>query len=262
MSAKVLKSGIYLGGVRHRRFTPKSHQFQYSVYMMYLDLDELDEVLSLTHFWSKKSWRPVRFKREDYFGDSLTPLDQAVKNHVSKELNRTVSGPVRMLTNLRHFGFIINPITIYYCFDATEKLQAMMLEVTNTPWGERIQYVLDCDPEKHNQRISFNKAMHVSPFHPMTHIYNWRSNTPGKRLVAHLQNREMGNGNTSGEGENPVVFDATLSLERQEISKGSLIRTLLRHPIMTLKAISAIYWQALRLLLKKVPLHSHPNTMQ
>lgn len=245
-------SAVYHGMVRHRRFSPRSHAFRYRVFMMYFDLDELDDVLAMSPWWSMKPWALARFSRQDYFGDDALPIKQAVLSEVNDRLGLTLSGSVRMLTNCRYFGFIINPITIYYCFDDNEQLQAMLLEVTNTPWKEKVAYVLKCDPSQAMQRIQFNKDMHVSPFHPMTHFYDWRSNAPDQKLAVHMQNREI-------EGEQ-CVFDATLSLTRMPLTSRSMASVLFRYPVMTMKVAFGIYWQALKLCMKKVPFYSHPNS--
>jgi len=262
--APALCSGIYSGWVRHRRYEPKAHRFSYAVFMMYLDLDEVEHVLAKSFWWSTSRWALARFKLADYLGDkangnaSIPALKSHVCNLVERELNVVVDGRIRMLTNLRYFGFIINPITIYYCHDRNENLVAMVLEVTNTPWKNRHQYVLRCDPEKAMQRISFNKALHVSPFHPMNMYYHLRSNRPSKTAVVHLSNH-MGK-DVHKKNEQPVVleaenlvFDATLLMSRQEISSTALARVLLTYPFMTIKVCLAIYWQATKLLIKRVP---------
>jgi DUF1365 family protein len=246
----LMHSAIYRGVVRHRRFTPTLHQFRYQVFMMYLDLDELDKVFGLTSLWSKKPWRPVRFERSDFLGDPTMLLKQSVQQRVLEETGRRHSGPIRMLANLRYFGFNINPIACYYCFNEREQLQNIVVEVTNTPWDERQSYVLDCDPEKPFQRINFEKKMHVSPFNPMEMHYLWTSNQPATMLSLNLE--------TQQEGQTHV--DATLTLKRSEITAGSLRLILLQHPWMTAKVAAAIYWQAVKLWFKRTPFYHHPKT--
>ena len=157
-----------------------------------------------------------------------------------------------MLANLRYFGFNMNPITCYYCFDEDEKLKTIVSEVTNTPWKERQSYVLKCDPGKRIQRINFRKEMHVSPFNPMDMTYRWSSNNPSKILSLNLETEHLGKRHV----------DATMALKRREIDAGSLAGILVEHPWMTAKVLTSIYWQALKLGLKRTPLHSHPRYLE
>jgi len=243
-----MHSAIYEGFLRHRRFTPHAHRFSYRVFMMYLDLDELDEVLALSPFWSTRRFRPARFQRSDFLGDPAVPLKQAVRDRIHAETGVWHEGSVRMLANLRYFGFIMNPITCYYCFDTEEKLQYIVAEVTNTPWNERQSYVLRCDPQQRYQRIKFHKEMHVSPFNPMNMNYRWCSNQPQKMLTLNLESLCA----------DDVHVDATMALKRRELSSAALGLILLQHPWMTGKVALSIYWQALRLWLKRNPFYDHP----
>jgi len=243
-----MHSGIYQGYLRHRRFQPQAHQFTYQVFMMYLDLDELDQVLSLSPLWSQKSWRPARFRRADFLGDADIPLKQAVRERIHTATGQWHDGPVRMLANLRYFGFNINPICCYYCFDADQALRFIVVEVTNTPWNERQSYVLECDPEQRFQRINFHKQMHVSPFNPMDMRYRWCSNIPAAILSLNLE---------AEQGEQ-ARMDATMALKRREICAASLAGILWQHPWMTAKVAVSIYWQALKLWFKRNPIYDHP----
>ena len=246
-----LHSAIYSGWVQHRRLAPREHCFRYRVFMMYLDLAELEQVLALSPLWSRSRWVPVRFRREDFFGDPALPLDEAVRQRVAEEGGERPAGPIRMLANWRYFGYNMNPISTYYCFDETgTSVRWILLDVHNTPWKERHSYLLDCRHESAVQRASFTKDFHVSPFMPMEQHYVWRSVTPGARLSIYLKTMQ----------ESQRVFDATLSLKREPISSNGLNRILIRYPMMTVKVITAIYWQALKLWLKRVPIFNHPRT--
>ncbi|GAA5524481.1 hypothetical protein Maes01_01038 [Microbulbifer aestuariivivens] len=243
-----MESAIYSGLVRHRRFSPREHQFQYHVFMMYLDLAELEQVVSKSRFWSAGKWAPARFCREDFMGDPAVPLDEAVRSRIAEVGGERPLGPIRLLANWRYFGYNMNPISTYYCFDSKgEEVRWILLDVHNTPWNERHTYVLDCREMNGVQKAAFSKDFHVSPFMPMDQVYRWRSVTPGERLTVHLQNFD----------KKQCVFDATMSLTRQEISTANLNKILIRYPLMTVKVIIAIYWQAFRLWLKRVPIFTH-----
>lgn len=242
------KSAIYTGRVRHRRCSPKEHAFSYRVFMVYCDLSELEQLVSLSTLWTLNKPGLARFCRKDFHGDPRKPLAEAVKDTVEAQLGWRPKGAVRMLANWRYFGYNMNPLTTYYCFDTctrnnSEHLVAILAEVTNTPWGERHAYALACDSDKEKQCFEFDKAFTVSPFNPVNMRYRWLSNTPGEALYVHID--------TEFDGERRV--DATMTLKRIPMSGAALNRILIRYPLMTVKVISAIYWQALVLFLKGIP---------
>ena len=246
-------SCIYRGMVRHRRFAPKRHTFRMPLFMMYLDLEELDALFARRLFWSTKRPALARFKRSDYFGDPSTNLDTAVRDHVQSETGSRPDGPIRVLTHLRYFGYTFNPVTFYYCFAPDgHTLRAIVAEITNTPWKERHAYVLpvnSADRRGSAFNWQFSKQFHISPFMDMEQRYDWTFAPPEDRLVIHMRTFEDADG----------MFDATLKLRRVEITGASLAATLLRFPLMTTQVIARIHFEALRLWLKRVPIFPHPK---
>jgi DUF1365 family protein len=244
-------SALYEGRVSHARFGARSHHFRYKVAMVYLDLDELPAVFAQSRWWSLERRNLIAFFRRDYHNTPALPLKQAVLATVARECGLQLDGPVRMLTNVRHCGFIINPITCYYCFDAAEKLRAVVAEVTNTPWRERHCYVLPVDDNGCVQ-TTFAKAMHVSPFMPMELRYHWRSTPPTERLGLHM----------TLTSDDAPVFRAALQLQRQPLDARAMQRLLWRHPLMTMEVGLGIYWQALKLWFKRIAVHPHPRHLR
>lgn len=213
--------------------------------MLYLDLDEVEQ-------WPRGPFRTGRFGwlsycRSDYFGAREVPLKTAVLDLVEARLGTRPAGPVRLLTQVRCFGYVFNPVSLYYCFDASgDHLRAIVAEITNTPWQERHAYVLPA--EDGVVRSSFAKVFHVSPFFGLAQQYHWHLSTPGANLAVAMVNKEEGR----------PVFSATLALRRRPFAGTALWRAALTQPLMAWRVHLGIYIQAYRLWRKRTPYVDHP----
>lgn len=246
-----MNSCIYEGWVSHTRLVPHKHYFRYKLYMMYVDLSEVADVFKPFWFWSSSKPNLAWFRRKDHVGDAKVTLDKTIRDLIKKECAVEHTGPIRLLTHLRYFGYCMNPVSFYYCWNESDtKLEYIVAEVHNTPWGETHCYVLD---NRNNQNtsdpFSFEKAFHVSPFMDMNQNYEWSLPQPDENLNINM--------NSFKAGEH--VFNATMKLVEAPITHFNMSRVLIMYPFMTVKVISAIYWQALKLWYKRTPFYSHPK---
>jgi len=245
----VIESAIYKGKVYHQRFKPTQHKFDYDIYLFWLKLEsnELEALSSsLTHFSAHDKAR-VRFKREDYLGDASVSLKQAVLERMT-ELNDgiTLKGDVFMLGQLRMWGLYFSPVNFYYLRNAEGKYTHMLAEVSNTPWNERHHYLVNLDTQDDTP-----KAFHVSPFNPMDMTYKWSISQPSARLSLAMDCVR-----------DDKEFSAGINLTKFTLDNANLSAALKRIPSMTIKTVAGIYWHALKLLLKRTPLYTHPEKSQ
>ena len=242
-----MRSALYEGTIRHRRFAVRERVFRHRLALVYADLDELPRLFGGRLIARRPGF--VRFRRADYLGDPAVPLAADVRALVARRTGSDPGGPVRLLTQPRTLGHCFNPVSFYYCFrPGGEHLAAVVAEVTNTPWGERHAYVLPSGGDGPVLDGEADKALHVSPFMAMDQRYTWRASRPGATLSVHIASTEHG----------APAFDATLSLRRTPLTRRSLARICLLYPAATLRVLALIYGHAAVLWLRRVPVHAHP----
>ncbi len=252
-----LASCLYVGQVRHRRSSPVVREFRYRLFMVYLDLDELPQVFQGRLLWSVERANVAWFRRADHLGSPERPLAECVRDLVEQRLGRRPRGPIRLLTHLRYFGLAMNPVSFYFCFESGDLPSVVVAEVTNTPWNERHWYVLDLGGAR---RPEADKQLHVSPFLHMHYRYRFEFAGPGEELRVRIENRSSEIRRRDDSAASDVEFEAELRLARRPPTGANLAALLVRFPWMTLRVYLAIYGQALRLWLRRVPFVPHPRS--
>jgi uncharacterized protein len=265
-------SALYSGKVWHSRYKPAEHSFKYPIFFSFIDLDELQQVFPW-YLWPLAGCGRLpalaKFADADHLKDKPEsrgkPLAERVRDLVEAATGQRPLGPVRLLTHLSYFGYCFNPVSFYYCYhESGSKVQAIVGEVSNTPWMEMHCYVLgvgapgvEVIPPLHPEvsktvRYKFQKAFHVSPFMDMDHLYDWSFSAPGEELTATnamLKKSEQ-------------WFQARIALRRAPFTAASLLWHLLRYPAYTAVLQVLIHWQALFLWAKKVPFYPHPDATE
>ena len=248
-----MDSCLYFGDVVHHRRSPKKHEFGYKLFMPHLFLDELPKVFKGSWFWSANRRNISWFRRQDYHRPEVPSLESAVRETMEQQLGCKLEGRISVITHLRTFGYLFNPVTFYYCWDENlEKPVAVMSEITNTPWHERYSKAFlwsDSRDKAKRSNHAFQKEFHVSPFIGMNIAYDWSFDVPTEKMHIDMILRE--------EGE--VLFTAHLHMKRKPITAGQLHWALIRFPFLTFKVTAGIYWHALKLKLKGIPFYKHPK---
>ncbi len=248
MSGVLGNSQLMVGQVKHRRFTPIEHSLNYPLFMPCIDLDELDLLCETVWGFGKQWWHWARFRREDYIGEG--ELKQAVHQKVYEITGEKLSGKVLMVCHLRYMGLYFSPVNFYYLYDQQGTWRYLLAEVSNTPWNERHYYAISADSGENKENWTHDKAFHVSPFNPIDQTYVWNIKAPSKRLFVHLACHR-----------DDKEFEATVAMTGQDFSSGSLLRQLIRTPVMTVKVLAGIYWHALKLWFKRAPIYDHPSNV-
>ncbi|WP_417656664.1 DUF1365 domain-containing protein [Pseudidiomarina aestuarii] len=248
----MLSSALQKGQVFHRRYRPTEHQFHYSTTQWWLALDELDTLHQCSRLLSTQGFAPLWFRRADYLRGSVGDLATCVRQKLTELTGNTVTGRVFFLGNLRTWGLYFSPINCYFVEDEAGHYSYMLAEVSNTPWNERHYYAIDmADAATETTRVEHPKAFHVSPFNPLEMTYQWRIKPPLNQAEA----RSLIQLDAVREKKH---FRASLAFQRVELNPRAIRSVFLRYPINTVTTVAAIYWQALKLWLKRTPIYDHP----
>ncbi len=255
---------LFKGWVQHKRVKPQPHSFRYRYFQIWLDVEQEGVIDILSSFWSSKKLNLVRYRRQNYLPDDDSLYDTICRK-IKQETNQNFQGKAYLLGSLSYWGYCYNPVCFYFCYNEERKLEYILSEIHNTPWGERFTYVHNLskaesddqltDPantDNHrsgHSKFKFEKQFHVSPFMPMNINYDWTFNiTPNKVII-----------NMNLQQDNNLIFNAAMNLTNAELNTQTARKIALRYPFMCINVLFAIYWQAFRLWLKKTPFYGHPN---
>jgi DUF1365 family protein len=244
---KALRSALYAGTVEHQRLRPRRHHLSYDVFYLLLDLDEVEELARASWLFRLGRLGLFSFNARDHGDGSDTALKLQVERHLFAAGIVSDGGPIRLLTLPRILGYAFNPISVYFCHRRGGALAAVLYEVTNT-FGDRHSYLIPVDSTATPILQQSRKALHVSPFLDNDMHYTFRLVPPDARIGLAV---------TGLDDHGPVIV-ATLEATRRALTDGALLRVLLAYPLMTLKVIAAIHWEALRLWRKGLALHPRP----
>jgi DUF1365 family protein len=218
--------------------------------MPLFDLDEVPEVLDQVPLWSARRPAPARLRCSDFL-DGGGALAGRARLLALSRIGTRPAGPVRLLANPRYLGVGFNPVSFLFLHGIDGEIEAVIAEVTNTPWGERHAYVLDGGRRDAGGGISASlaKRMHVSPFQPMDQRYEISVSEPGEELRVAIRSIE----------EEDEVLATTMVLRRHEMTRNAMVGVLMRNPASTIATLGRIYLNALRLKTKGAAVHPHPG---
>ena len=242
-----LNSGLYTGRVGHTRLRPRKHALSYGVFMLLLDVDELPELNRRLRWFSLARFNLLGFHPRDHGDGSLTPLRAQVERHLRDAGIALDGGAIRLLCLPRVLGYVFNPLSLYFCYRQDGALAAILYEVSST-FGERHTYLIPADGAGPEVRQSAAKRLHVSPFMDMALHYDFKVQPPADKVRVVIDTFDA-------EG---LLLAASFTGVRHELTDTNLLTAFATHPLLTLKVMAAIHWEALKIVLKGVRLRGGP----
>lgn len=253
MNIMARHSALYVGTVMHRRTRPRRHKLAYEVFSFFLDLDELPMLDREVWGFGHNRFNLFSFHDRDYGPGRNAPLRAWIEGHVKEAGIALDGGPIRLLCYPRVFGYVFNPLSIYFCYrrepDGKETLVALCYEVTNT-FKQRHTYVIPAAATADGLvRQSCAKELYVSPFVEMDMTYHFRVRPPGEALGIAIQEDDSAG----------ALLFASFHGRRRPLASLPVLRAFLSFPLLTLKVIGGIHWEALKLWIKGVPVVHRPE---
>ena len=244
-----MRSKLYAGQVMHHRFLPKRHRFIYRVVSMLLDLDEADTNSLGLKLFSIDRFNLFSWRNRDHGDGTDTPVVRQVRMLLEEQGFSEFKHRIQLLCYPRILGFVFNPLSVYYCYDVSERLGVILYEVSNT-FGERHTYLIRVPDQAKVVRQHATKAFYVSPFMPMSADYQFRMVPPDSRVAVCIRQTE----------NQQSLLHATFTGERRQLNDKALLSVFVKYPLMTLKVIVGIHWEALQLWRKGVKLQPRVAT--
>ena len=236
-----MTSSIYNGTVIHKRFKPKTHFFKYNIFSLLIDLSELDELDEKIKFFSFNKFNLISFYEKDHGNRDGSSLTQWVKNIINQNDIDSQDIKIKLLCYPRIFGYVFNPLSVFFIYDVSDKLISILYEVKNT-FGEQHTYIFKVKDNTNLFQHSCTKKFHVSPFIEMNCNYFFRILKPGEKISVIIDQYQT----------NEKILYASQDGKRVNFNSKELIKSYLKHPFMTFKIISAIHYEAFKLWTKGI----------
>ena len=244
-----MNGALYFGEVVHTRSRPRRHRLRYSVFSLLIDLDKLEDTAASCRLFSLNRFNLFSFHENDH-GIAGYTVRQWVKKELSDAGIDTQNGPIRLLCYPRVLGYVFNPLSVYFCYRPNEELVAILYEVHNT-FGERHAYLIRANGTRTGPiRQSCDKQLHVSPFIGMDARYNFRISPPSQEIILTIAESD----------DQGVLLQAAFTGTRRPLTDRTLLQAFFRYPLMTLKIIVGIHWEALRLWRKGAAVYKKPES--